>query len=172
MPRVTVRNCTGSLAALELSQAPAGAPINSYRKRSYTVAEGTALSGTTSAPDPIVWGRLVSFKVNVTKPYTGTRSSLTLQATGNTLRFQRPDLTTFAWQPLINAKIAGERIIAPPEVTGAQSGDSGLTAVEPTSWAVGSGGGPKLSADISGEDPSVWPEFTIEYVMNQGVVSP
>ena len=69
-PKFTCTNCTGSADAVDLSQAPAGAPIYSYSKRTYT--GGTI--GTSPAPTFPIWGTLTSVNLKVTTPYTGSQS--------------------------------------------------------------------------------------------------
>jgi hypothetical protein len=163
-PKLTFTNCTGSADAVDLSQAPAGAPIYSYSKRTYT-------GNVATAPSFNIWGKLVSVKMYVTKTYTGVQSQLSLEAMEkfgvNTIR---TDGSVLFYDPFINLKIAGERDVFATSVTGAQVGDSGL-AVPEAVWFSG-GAAPYLATNISGESPAVWPTITIEIVTDQGVVNP
>jgi hypothetical protein len=74
--------------------------------------------------------------------------------------------------PTINLKIAGERVITPTSIVGAQTGDD-FTA----QWGAGvlpswniwfSGGYAPYIPDITSEDPSVWPSVTVEIITDQG----
>jgi hypothetical protein len=168
-PKFTCTNCTGSADAVDLAQAPAGVPIFSYSKRTFTgnqlpVWAGGALSYAR------IWGAIVSVKINVTKPYTGARATLTLNALGP---YGIPAISADGSQtglnPAINLKIAGERVIFPSSVVGTQSGDI-ISAPGPMWFEMGYA--PTVSADISGESPSVWPTVTIEITTDQGVVNP
>src|SRR5438874_12725666 len=112
-PKFTCTNCTGNLDVVDFSGAPAGAPLYSYSKRTYAGNFG-------NGPYFPLWGKVVSIKINVTKPYTGKKSSLNLEPLGqgyNTVinpdgSYGRPD-------PTINMKIPGERVITPSGVIGA-----------------------------------------------------
>jgi len=168
-PRFTCTNCTGSADAIDLSQAPAGAPLYSYSKRTYAAGA----PGTTPAPKFEMWGALSSVKFNVTKPYTGTLG-LTLNALSqfNNYMTMKADNSTFTYGPTINLKAAGERVVTASAVTGTQTGDKGL-AVPEAVWFTGKQfAGPTLSSNISGENPSVLPSITIEIATDQGVVNP
>jgi hypothetical protein len=122
----TCTNCTGGADALSLSQAPAGAPLFSYSKYTYAGNFG-------SAPSFNPWGKLVSMKINVTKPYTGSKPSLFMEALGQFGSFvMNPDGTIVRTDPTINLKVAGERDITPTSVAGLQQGDI-VTAPGPIS---------------------------------------
>lgn len=161
-PKFTCISCTGSAIALDLSQAPAGAPLFSYSKRTFA---GNIL---TSSLVP-VWGRVVSIKINVTTPYTGVQSTLTMNAMG---QFFGPTLqpsgTLFDYAPIINLKTAGLRTITPSGVTGAQTGDSGLSIGAPI-W-ITQGYQPVVGTNIGSENPSVYPSVTIEFITDQNIM--
>jgi hypothetical protein len=170
-PKFTCTNCIGSTDAIDLSQAPAGVPLYSYSKRTYS----GGILGTTPAPTFMIWGALSSVKFNVTTPYTGMLGTMTMNAISpfnyTTIKV---DMSTFNYGngPIINLKAAGERFVTPSNVTGAQPGDSGL-AVPEAVWFVGlQGAGPNFSADVSAEPPAIWPTITVEIVTDQGVVNP
>jgi hypothetical protein len=163
-PQFTCANCTGSTDALDLSQAPPGAPIYSYSKRTYTGLVGLA-------PAVNIWGNLVKVVYNVTTPYSGVQPALTMNAMGQFHEFTiKSDYSTFDYQPVVNLKIAGERYVFPNSVVGQQSGDSGLSVPE-VIWFSGTVA-PYLGVNISGESPTVWPSITIEIVTDQRVVNP
>lgn len=158
---VYFENCTGSATALDLSQAAArNRPLWSYTKRTYNGTE----TGITS-PDVSIIGNLVSVKVNVITPYTGTRPVLTVGFSQFGLPVvQSGALTT--WSPLVNLKTAGERVITVGSTTGTQSGDSGLT-VSSDLWFTGTYAA-RVSHDITGESSGVYPSYTIEIITDQG----
>jgi hypothetical protein len=160
-PKFTCTNCTGSVDAVDLSGAPAGAPLWSYSKRTYT-----GNSAHTLAP---VWGSLVSVKMNVSTTYTGSQPSINFNLDGPFV-INSGGSAVF-WYPMINPTIAGERDLFPSSVAGAQSGDS-LSAPGTGTFLLNDQITPKLSADIGGENPSVWPTITIEIKTDQGVVNP
>jgi hypothetical protein len=160
----TCTNCTGGADARSLSQAPAGAPLFSYSKYTYAGNFG-------STPSFNQWGKLVSMKINVTKPYTGSKPSLFLEALGQFGSFvMNPDGAIVRTDPTINLKVAGERAITPTSVAGLQQGDI-VTAPGPISLLgaidafMGLNG---TLADIGSDDPSMWPSVTIEIVTDQG----
>jgi hypothetical protein len=165
-PKFTCTNCRGSAVAVDLSQAPAGAPLYSYSKRTYT--GGTSW---TSAPTFEIWGAVSSVKFNVAKPYTGVLGTLLLNAFGqfNNYPTIKADSSVFTYGPIINLKAASERVVTPSEVTGTQTGDNGLGVPEPV-WFTGTTS-PSISSDVSQEASSVWPNITIEITTDQRVVS-
>jgi hypothetical protein len=160
-PKFTCTSCIGGADALDLSQAPPGAPIFSYSKRTYNG------SGQIS-PAVTIWGNLVKVTINVTKAYTGSKSRLILRPFGDSGAAVISGAISTRYNPEINLKIAGQRDIYPSSVTGAQSGDSisipGTIWVENMVFAW-------LSADLSGEPSSVWPTFTIVITTDQRVVN-
>jgi hypothetical protein len=157
----TFINCSGSADAVDVSQATPGNPLYTYTKRSYTGSIGTA-------PTVNVWGKLVSIKINVITPYTGTHGTLTIEAMSqfgsNTIK---ADGTVLFYDPVINLKAAGLRTITPSGVTGTQTGDTGLSTGGDL-WLTGVCG-PFMATDISGESSGVWPTFTIEIITDQSV---
>jgi hypothetical protein len=168
-PKFTCTNCTGSAGAIDLAQAPAGAPIFSYSKRTFTGNQLPVWAGQTLSYAPI-WGTILSVKINVTKPYTGALATLTLNALGPYgISAISPDGSQTGLSAAINLKIAGERVIFPSSVVGTQSGD--IISAPSRMWFE-LGYAPTVSGDISGETPSIWPTVTIEIITDQGVVSP
>ena len=136
-----------------------GAPIYSYSKRTYDGYIGQAAAAN-------IRGRLVSLKINVTKPYTGTQPSLIFKPMGrsgsNTIK---PDDSAMRYDPSINLKVAGERDVFPRVVVGQQSGDSNLSIPGPIWFAESYA--PYMATDISGENPGTWPTVTIEITTDQ-----
>lgn len=159
-PTFTCITCTGNASAVDLSQAGAqGKPLFSYTKRTYSGNIGT------SQPLVKIWGTIVSASINVTTPYTGVQSTLTLDAMGNSfVGTIKPDGSLYSYIPVINLKTTGERVVTQAGVTGTQTGDSALSVPSAISFNVVA---PYLGTDISGEGAGVKPTFTIEIVTDQ-----
>ena len=166
-PKFTCTNCTGDPAVVDLSQAPAGAPLWTYSKRTYT---GTLLPYPHYPPPVNMWGKLVSIKINVTKPYTGILGSLSLQAM-DTSTIKQSDNTWHRYTPMIDLKTVGERVVTPAGVTGAQPGDFALSLPGPVTLTGDVGPLMGYPNDISSEPSSVWPVVTIEIQTDQGIVA-
>ncbi len=152
-------NCTGSVNAVGLSFATAR---QSFSVFGYPYAGNIS---TTQAVIP-VFGPMDSVTFIVTKPYTGTRPSLPLTLDGpfviNSAGLQ------VIWNPSIDLKTAGVRVVTPTTVTGAVGADS-LTAPGAGTWLLNDQMTPKVAFDISGEDPSVYPSITIQIASTLGV---
>lgn len=155
-PKFTCRGAAGSDVQIPgFNVAPAGVPLFSYQRVTYTSGAAHAAA----QPGYNVWGNLSSLSINVTHAYGGG-GALTF-AVGpswpiiNSLN--NPGVTIF-YDAVVNAKIAGERIVRLSGVTGSQSGDTGLAVPDPVeTWFTGgnAGLGPAFSADVSGTDPNV-----------------
>ena len=118
----------------------------------------------------IIWGTLVKLRVNVIRAYTGALATLNLNVLG---QFGGgivgvDGFTLSKWNPTINLKIAGERIITPGAFTGDQTGDSDLSigAV----WFY-NGLKPFLSGNISADNGDKWPTVEIEVITDQGITA-
>ena len=157
-PKFTCTNCTGSVDAVDLSQAPAGAPLWSYSRRTYT-------GDTNSALVPI-WGALSTVKFNVITAYSGT-SALNFNIDAFVVN-GKGDVVL--WNPTITTSHIGNRLMTPMAVIGAQIGDS-LTPPGLGTWLVNNQITPGFNPDISGLAPSTWPTVTIEITTDQGVVT-
>lgn len=126
-PSISCSGCSGSPHLVEWNDAyPQGRAIYSYLKRTCTRDTNSYRISNDGQTD--LWGRLVSISYNVTRAYTGAQPNalFVLNWTGGIT----PDLLTEVrntisdpTQMRINTKIAGERIVTPTSVTGAQSGD-------------------------------------------------
>lgn len=158
---VTFDNVTGSPHALDLSQPAAqGRPLHSYSKRTYDGSFGF------SGPQVQMLGNVVSLKVNVTKAYTGAQGTLYHRFSGfDNLKVVQADAYV-NYTGRFNLKAVGERVITIGNTTGAQSGDSNIGMAVPT-WLCAALNN-QVNVDISGEDPSVWPSYTIEIITDQG----
>lgn len=172
---VYFENCVGNEQAVDLSQAAArDRPLDSYTKREYRslptaasngfrLSSAGALAGAGSKV-PMV-GNIQSIKFNVTRAYTGVQGTLTA-GLGQFQIFLIIGGSLVAYNPRINMKITGERVITIGNVTGAQTGDANLSIASPA-W-IPNGFDPVLSANINSEDPALWPIFTIEMITDQG----
>jgi hypothetical protein len=167
-PKFTCTNCTDASGNAIFADHPPGAPIYTYSKRTYTGAN----SGADVNSQP-VWGHIVSFKINVTKPYTGAQSTLSMPVLGVFGGFVvNPDKTFSRAYPTVNLKIAGERIITANGVTGAQPGDDFTASWGDQVWKTWDVWFPQgiypYIPDIRSENSSVWPSVTIEIQTDQG----
>jgi hypothetical protein len=162
-PNVTVRDCHGCPDIVNLSHAPPGRPLFEYVRLMLT--RDFAAAGRV-----IIWGTLVKLRVNVIRAYTGALATLNLNVLG---QFGGgivgvDGFTLSKWNPTINLKIAGERIITPGAFTGDQTGDSDLSigAV----WFY-NGLKPFLSGNISADNGDKWPTVEIEVITDQGITA-
>jgi hypothetical protein len=157
-PQFTCSNCTGSADAIDLSGAPAGAPLWSHSSRTYT---------STSAAEVIpIWGRLINVTMTPTTAYTGS-SSINFNLDGPFIAFVNTTSTPL-WNPVITPKIGGARQISQTTVAGAQPGDS-LAPPGAGAWLLSNQITPKFSAlplDIGAA------AVTVTIQTNQGVVNP
>lgn len=168
-PNLTVINCSGCPAAEELSLLPPNSSFGTIKRRTYTTNGNKSVG--------MIVGRLVHYKINVTQPYTGVASALNLKIGGTSHMW----LIDADGDPLqvfdarVNLKVAGERIITPEGVVGAQSGDNNLTALTGGVWMpstsghsifIGNNGAP---VDITGENASVRPIVTVEILTDQEI---
>jgi len=123
-----------------------------------------------------MWGRFKYIKVTVTTPYTGATGTVTatLGNSNNGGIKVSDSMPATAFLPVINLKVAGVRIFDatagtyPVSWTGAQSGDT-LPSQTEALWC-GSNFIMNMT-DVSAESPAVWPEFTVEFVTDQGIAS-
>lgn len=169
-PDLTVENCTGSEAAVELSLAGANQPYGTFSKRTYT---GTpyAVNGVTAG---VLFGRLVHLKINVTQAYTGAAGTLTIKLTQFGYGVINGDMTVTTSHIRVNCKVAGERVITAGGVTGEQAGDVGLSDLTGGVWMprsigafFGAGTNGSTAVDVSAEAEGVRPIVTIECLTDQ-----
>jgi hypothetical protein len=157
-PQFTCTNCTGSADAIDLSGAPAGAPLWSYSSRTYT--------STTAAQVIPVWGQLVNVTMTPTTAYTGS-SSINFNLDGPFIAFVNTTSTPL-WNPVITPKIAGKREISQTTASGAQVGDS-LIPPGAGTWLLSNQITPQFSALPSDMGATA---LTVKIQTNQGVVNP
>ncbi|MBK3665339.1 hypothetical protein JJE66_29420 [Bradyrhizobium diazoefficiens] len=158
-PKFTCSNCSGSTDALDLSNAPAGAPLYSYSKRTYS-----ALTGTTPAPRVPLWGPLKSAKFNVTTPYSGTGSLQFQLSQFNNWPMMSSQTTIANFGPGINMAVAGERTVTLTGVTGMQSLDKIGVAPNPGTLLGPSNSGPTFSAATQSSA-----QITVELMTDQRI---
>jgi uncharacterized membrane protein len=157
VPKLTFTNCTGSAEADDLSRAPAGEPIYSYTKRTYSGAIGTGVNLTAQQPYIPIWGTLVSIKINVVKADTGAHNALLLSTPMLAVR----GASGINYTPEINLMAAGERVITPTGITGALPGDV-LQKTPGDVWMTLTRA--YLNNDISADAPDTFPVVTVEIV--------
>ena len=158
-PKFTCRNCTGSTDMQDLSNAPAGAPLYSYSKRTYT-----ALSGTKAQATVNLWGNLSSAKFNVTTPYSGAGSLQFQLSQNNNWPMMTGQGTVGNFAPAINMNIAGERTLTPSGISGMQAQDKVGIAPAPATLFGPSHSGPSFSAATSSSA-----QITVELITDQGI---
>lgn len=166
-PKFTCVRCSGDPAAVMLSDAAAqGRPLYSYFKQTYTAATGT------SAQAPfMLWGDLVSLKLDVTNAYVGAGSlSFRLSQFDNWVT-KKPDGSNFTLAPIIDMKAAGLREITPLSVSGVLGNDSGVIAA-PVTVAGSSFSGPVFSSASAASlcPGTACPTISVEMVTQQNIV--
>jgi hypothetical protein len=158
-PKFSCVNCTDGNGNPRFVNFPSGAPALSYYTNTQTISNIPSGGAYFS-----IFGKPVSLKINVTKPYTG---SVYQNATGQMVTFYvKPDNSVDVWWPGINLKIAGERIITPTGITcnGAPGGCAGdsigtmPTWITLSEWSV---------PDMTGDPSSAWPTVTYEWKTDQ-----
>ncbi len=115
--RMNVKNCTGCMDIVNMSNAPDGLPPFSYFKHTLIGYVDTSSSFWNS---PKIYGNISNFSINVIRPYTGS-GALTLTLTAN--GFDSSLLASNLSQ-VINLKTAGKRTITTAAATGSQTGDT------------------------------------------------
>ena len=163
VPSATFENCTGCPEVVEASLAPAaGKPLFSYIKRTYTESLGVA----PPAALPLIFGRIAYCKITVVTPYSGALSLTFKPARFDNWGTIKSDASTYNFAATVNAKIAGERVIAFSGNSGGQSGDTLPTLPEAVWFATA--GTPVLSRGVSGEGNG--PVIILEVLADQGIV--
>lgn len=153
-PKATFRSCAGANELTSLNQAPARAPLWSWQKFTYTsgVAQGAV------QPKYPIWGDLVRLTATITNPYSGV-GALTFRIAPSlpVIEADNNPTSTVFYEPQLNAKMAGTRVVTKASVANGQTGDQ-LTVADAVQWwitGVNAGAGPSFSADASGTEPNV-----------------
>lgn len=157
---LSVTNCTG-IAGTELSNANnVGKKPGEYSNKTY--------SGTLGGREVLqgrIWGTLVSFKVNVIRPYTGAQSDCFLYCNGRYGSYVcTPEFYVYAWAIKIDCKVAGLRTVTPGSITGDQPND--VIGAIGADWFCGKTG-VVTEADLSGDPDSATPIVNIEIITSQ-----
>lgn len=160
-PRVTFRDCTGSVKAVELCEAPPELPCGTFMKQRIQANLGGPGYGNINNT-LYLHGKLVYISINVLKAYTGGAGTmnwvLTFNAFNTSLIQANPTFT-------INTFNVGKRLITPLAATGALGGD---TIAAADVWISGSGFSITQSAGAGGEDPGTWPLVELEIQTDLG----
>jgi hypothetical protein len=132
------------------------------------------IAGLPTSQEGWLAGTLVSLTFTVTKPYTGTQSTLAIAIQGGEFfgsRWKKSDASIDSFGgPYFDLKFAGTRVITPSGVTGSQGTESNdLWAAGFRWWVSGNRFAYRVEHDITGEDPSVYPEFEFELILDQGI---
>lgn len=166
-PAVTVKNCTGCPQIVDLTGAPDNIALWSYGSRKF--AGNPGVNPSYFEPSIRLRGYLVSLTINVEKAYTGGGSyTFSIAAQAFTTALIEQDMSF-----VINANIAGKRVVTPAGVTGAQAGDT-LSAFG--NWI---SAGPNansaaahltITPTIPGGNLATWPIVEFEFLTDQGDV--
>jgi hypothetical protein len=169
-PLCTFTNVTGCIEVEDFSRAPAGAPMWSYTKRTYTGLTG-------SGPYINLTGRIRRIRIDVTVPYTGVAPTLTVNIfPGWTNDMDGAGTVSLAFD--VNLRTAGVRQLDtddgyPALWTGTQSGDTmpvpGLAADR---WIAGLHFVSQNVVNLALESPAVWPEYSVEIITDQLIEAP
>jgi hypothetical protein len=168
-PRFTCTGCSGAYIKYNnLNDAPAGAPLMSFFKHTYTGSLGT----NTRVPVN-VWGTSPQITLNATSVYSG---ALTFNMVRDGIwRGILSDGTASTYGPAINVgstSVPGARIITLAGATGMQIGDS-IPSLPLYFWSVGLATAPWFSADASAACPGPnCPTVTVTIQTDQGIVIP
>lgn len=184
-------NCTGVSQATNLTNAAAvgfrGKPMLGWTSTAFNGSNmGVNGTGTTVGLPDMVVGKLVSYTINVTTPYTGAPGTLTWAAVQQFANnaVVKPDFSFAVWAPFINLRQAGIRVITPTQVTfngtpgTGGAGDTGMAYPDPNGWLAGAlAGGLGANVDVSAEynaspGPSgVGPIFTVTAITDPGITA-
>lgn len=176
--RVRGSNLSGaSDHALQLSWPGAyDKPPGSYYKYTYNALNKTSIQ---------MYGHLVRITIDVTKAYTGSLTNLYIH---NSLFDNTPvnkDGTQVGLGWAVDARTVGTRIILPTNTASnptKRPNDGPLTIASWSNiyWVGGTfgyhlstslGSAAAVNSTVAAEDPSVWPEMTLEIVTDQGTAS-
>lgn len=165
-PILAISNCDGGAAAVDFSQAPAEAPIYSYSKRTF---DGNDF-GASETNQSQMWGTLVSVSFNVTQAYTGTNGTQTIVPAELGVL---PNGSSTTYNPTINVRTTGNRIITPAGVTGTKAGDANLALANAAQWFANvftTQYNNDIIAECTGT-PALSPIITVEMTTDQGVLA-
>lgn len=164
-PNITASGNTGCAAALDVNGMVA-APIYSQINRAYS-------GKTTTWPNAILWGAITTLTINVTRAYTGAQTTCLLHFMAeNGEKITEPDGTTSSvWNPVINLKIIGSRVLTSGVPSGLQTDDSIVLFAGSSLGAIWFQQGlvPFVACDMSEDSDAQTPIYTIVGATNLGV---
>lgn len=172
---ITVHGCAGSdqpRNLKNLNRAPSSIPYGSY-------ALYRCIGGSYSAFNPSeMWGYITKVRVNVRRAYTGTRPTLFVgfgQFGIVGFATENSSGATIKYNPCVDTKTVGERIITPGNTIGTAGADTLLALT--TFWISNSMFAPLLKTtttgaqtDLTAENQTVWPIIDVEVFTDQGPV--
>jgi hypothetical protein len=162
-PRLTVINCTGGRTVADMAGAPPDIPLYSYFRRAFT---GLPINVNTSERFVRLAGNLLSWEINVLRPYTGAAASYVLNIAVFGYKTASGITYPVAIGQAVNLKLAGKRTITATAVVGNLAGD---TLVAVPFWLTGGHAcsvGPSLGG---GDTLAMMPYFTMTAQTDQGI---
>jgi hypothetical protein len=162
-PRFTVISCTGARAVTDMAGAPPDIPMFSYFKRAFAGSPGYPAY----YPQNYVYlqGNLISWEINVIKPYTGTSSTYTCLISLFGWKHSGNNYWPVWLNQTIDLKVAGTRTITSTNFSGNVGGDV-LSAVP--FWLGGSY--PIVMSPTTSEALGVMPFFIMTGRTHQGAI--
>lgn len=132
----------------------------SYRKYRYT--------NINAAPDITLFGQVSRITIVVSTAYTGAAGTLLWEFLGNGGIFAiTSSAVKITWNPKIDLRTAGTRVITPSGVIGAVGGDTNLTMPYTPLWMNHTQ--PHLATDISAENAG--PVVSVTIILDQGTMA-
>jgi hypothetical protein len=161
--RITARNVTGDRQAVQISKAIPELPLYSYIHNVY--GQNLAFPVQSLA----AWGTLVSITINVITADTGPNVTLTMRPCGaNGAWVVNTSNVTSQYNPVIDLKTVGKRVITPTSVAGSVGADA-IGAAPGAIWFMDVVINPWLSASVVGQTAVQMPLVEIEVITDQGV---
>jgi hypothetical protein len=161
-PRATIVGCTGGTFASDAAGAPADSPLFSYFKRVFS--GGSIYPPYVDSARVNLAGNLVSWTVNVKKPYTGAAGSYVCSVNMFSWVLSAGNYYLTVVSQTINLKTAGIRTFTATNTTGGVTGD---TLVPVPGWL--SGGHSVSITDSGGEALSNYPVVIMTATSYQGI---
>lgn len=130
-PKFNCTNCTGSALVAALSNGPTDIPLYSYAN--YTIDVNWPIGSTAFVS---LWGAFSNITLTVNNPYAGAGAlgfKYIYQFGGPASAVYSPTGASFNYQPSLDLKTGGTRVITPSGVTGGGGADS-LALPTPTAW--------------------------------------
>jgi hypothetical protein len=163
-PRATIIGCTGGRFASDAAGAPADSPLFSYFKRVFS--GGTIFPQAAESSRVNLAGNLVSWTVNVQKPYTGTAGSYVCSVNMFSWVLSAGNYYLTVVTQTINLKTAGIRTFTATNTTGSVAGD---TLVAVPGWLSGGHWVDIVDGGGGGEALSKYPVMIMTATSYQGI---